>query len=41
VEEIVLVVLVAIGFAAACIPLGSLLLGYFEGIELVLSLPIP
>ncbi len=41
VEELVLIVTVVIGFVAATIPLGSLLLSYCEGIELVLALPIP
>lgn len=41
VEQIVLVVTVAIGFAAAVIPLGSLLAGYHEAVEYVLWLPIP
>ena len=41
VEQIVLVVTVAIGFAAAVVPLGSLLAGYHEAVEYVLWLPIP
>ena len=41
VEQIVLVVMVAIGFAAAVVPLGSLLAGYHEAVEYVLWLPIP
>jgi hypothetical protein len=40
-EQLVLIGLVAIGFAAAAVTLGPLLLGYHMGIELVLSLPIP
>ena len=40
-EQLVLIVTVAIGFAAAAVTLGPLLLAYHEGIELVLSLPIP
>ncbi len=41
VEQVVLVVTVAIGFAAAVIPLGAMLLNYHAAIELVLGLPIP
>lgn len=41
VEYIVLVATVAIGFAAATIPLGSLLLNYHWAIEFVLLLPVP
>jgi hypothetical protein len=41
VEHLVLVVAVALGFAAAAVPLGALLLGYHELVERVLSLPIP
>ncbi len=41
VEQIVLVVTVAIVFAAAVVPLGSLLAGYHEAVEYVLWLPIP
>ena len=41
VEQIVLVVTVALGFAAAVVPLGSLLAGYHEAVEYVLWLPIP
>ena len=40
-EQLVLIATVALGFAAAAVPLGGLLLGYHEGIELVLALPIP
>jgi len=40
-EQLVLIGLVAIGFAAAAVTLGPLLLGYHAGIELVLGLPIP
>jgi hypothetical protein len=40
-EQLVLIGLVAIGFSAAAVTLGPLLLGYHMGIELVLSLPIP
>ena len=41
VEEIVLLATVAIGFAAASVPLGSLLLEYHQLIEWTLSLPVP
>jgi hypothetical protein len=41
VEQIVLVVTAAVGFAAAVVPLGSLLAGYHEAVEYVLWLPIP
>ena len=41
VEHIVLVVTVAVGFAAATVPLGSLLAAYHEVVEYVLWLPIP
>jgi len=41
IEQLILIVTVAIGFAAAAIPLGALLLGYHEGIEFVLALPVP
>ncbi|MCP4677196.1 MAG: hypothetical protein GY854_17110 [Deltaproteobacteria bacterium] len=41
VEQVVLVVTVAIGFAAAVIPLGAMLLDYHATIEFVLGLPIP
>ena len=41
VEEIVLIATVAIAFAAASVPLGSLLLGYHQIIEYVLLLPVP
>jgi Flp pilus assembly pilin Flp len=41
VEHLILVITVALGFAAAAVPLGALLLGYHEGIELVLGLPVP
>jgi hypothetical protein len=41
VEEVVLVVTVAIGFAAAALPLGGQLLDYHLAIEWVLWLPIP
>lgn len=41
VEEVVLVATVAIGFAAAAIPLGKLLLDFHRAIEWVLWLPIP
>jgi len=41
VEHLILVITVALGFAAAAVPLGALLLGYHEGIEFVLALPIP
>jgi len=40
-EQVVLIVAVAIGFAAAAVPLGALLLGYHRGIEIVLALPVP
>ena len=41
VEEVVLLSLVALGFAAATMVLGPALLDYHAGIELVLSSPIP
>lgn len=41
VEEVVLLTLVAVGFAAATMVLGPALLDYHAGIELVLSSPIP
>jgi len=41
VEYIVLVATVAIGFAAATVPLGALLLDYHWTIEFVLLLPVP
>jgi hypothetical protein len=41
VEHVVLVLAVAISFAAAAVPLGALLLAYHRQIERVLSLPIP
>ncbi len=41
VEYIVLVATVAIGFAAATIPLGALLLDYHWTIEFVLLMPVP
>ena len=41
VEHLVLVVAVALGFAAAAVPLGARLLAYHELVESVLSLPIP
>jgi hypothetical protein len=41
VEQIVLVLTVAIGFAAGVIWLGSRLLNYHKTIETVLALPIP
>ena len=41
VEQIILVVTVAIGFAAAVVPLGSLLAGYHQAVEYVLWMPIP
>ncbi|MFO8072091.1 MAG: hypothetical protein R6V85_09475 [Polyangia bacterium] len=41
VEQLVLVMAVALGFAAAALTLGPRLLAYHEGIEIVLSLPIP
>jgi hypothetical protein len=41
VENVVLVAMVALGFAAAAVPLGSLLLDYHWAIEIVLLLPVP
>lgn len=41
VEYLVLLATVAIGFAAACAPLGALLLDYHWAIEIVLQLPVP
>ncbi|MBN2714382.1 MAG: hypothetical protein JXX14_00930 [Deltaproteobacteria bacterium] len=41
VEEVTLLILVALGFAAATMVLGPALLDYHAGIELVLALPIP
>jgi hypothetical protein len=41
VEQIVLVLTVALGFAAAAIPLGKILLDYHSAVEFVLALPIP
>ncbi len=41
VEQLVLVMTVALGFAAAALTLGPRLLAYHEAIEIVLSLPIP
>jgi hypothetical protein len=41
IEQLVLIATVALPFAAAAAPLGGLLLGYHQGIELVLALPIP
>lgn len=41
VEHVVLVAAVALGFAAASVPLGAALLAYHGLIEAVLSLPIP
>ncbi len=41
IEHLILVITVAIGFAAAAVPLGALLLGYHDGIEFVLALPVP
>ena len=40
-EHVVLVIAVALGAAAAAVPLGALLLGYHGQIERVLSLPVP
>ena len=41
VEHVVIVLTVAIAFAAAAVPLGALLLQYHRQIESVLALPIP
>ncbi|MCP4602004.1 MAG: hypothetical protein GY847_16055 [Proteobacteria bacterium] len=41
VEQVVLVSTVALGFAAAIIPLGAMLLNYHDMIEFVFGLPIP
>ena len=41
VEHLILVITVALSFAAAAVPLGALLLRYHEGIEFVLALPLP
>ena len=41
VEQVVLVALVAVGCAAAAVPLLALLVGYHRGVELVLALPVP
>ncbi len=41
IEEVVLVATVAIGFAAAAVPLGRLLLDFHRAIEWILWLPIP
>ena len=41
VEQIVLVLTVAIGFAAAVVLLGNRLLAYHKTIETILALPIP
>jgi len=41
VEEIVVLSTVAIGVAAATIPLGALLLNYHKAVEYILMMPIP
>jgi Flp pilus assembly pilin Flp len=41
VEEVVLLTLVALGFALATSVLGPALMKYHAGIELVLSFPVP
>ncbi len=41
IEQLVLIVTVAVGFASAAVPLGSLLFAYHRSIEIVLALPIP
>ena len=41
VEQLILVVTVAVVFAAAAAPLGILLFGYHGAVERVLLLPIP
>ncbi len=41
VEAVVLVLTVAIGFAAAVIPLGSLLSAYHQAVEYMLWMPVP
>jgi hypothetical protein len=41
VEQVVIVATVALGFAAAAIPLGKVLVEYHDAIELVFGLPIP
>jgi len=41
VEYVVLLALVGIGFAAAIVPMGALLLGRYREIEIILSLPFP
>jgi hypothetical protein len=41
IEQLVLIVTVAVGFASAAVPLGSLLFQYHRSIEIVLALPIP
>jgi hypothetical protein len=41
VEHLVLVVTVAVAFAAASVPLGAMLVSYHQLIERVLSLPVP
>jgi Flp pilus assembly pilin Flp len=41
VEEVVLLALVALGFAGAVLTLGPALLGYYKAIEIVLCAPFP
>jgi Flp pilus assembly pilin Flp len=40
-EHVVLVALVAVGFADATVPLGAILVSYLDRIETVLALPVP
>ncbi|MBN2801487.1 MAG: hypothetical protein JXR91_00180 [Deltaproteobacteria bacterium] len=41
VEEIIILMAVAVGFSAAMVAVGPMLLNYHSGIEFVLSLPVP
>ncbi|MBN2343617.1 MAG: hypothetical protein JXX29_19410 [Deltaproteobacteria bacterium] len=41
VEQLVLLAMVAIGFSAATVTLGPVLMSYHYGIEFLLSLPVP